>query len=275
MVPIFQCSPKYSRRVSACCSGVIMTRLRGHATDSPGRWKEPRAFAAADQTAQRARQGRGRRSIRRRVSGQCGGGPVAAGSLIPHACAIRALVIAMVEAAFGTRPMPSACGTDRLLTGGCAARCRAIAVAPITGRANREEAVAPPARFLPQRRVHVDAARRTDWTCRSNRGTRDVTGSVVSEQSRRSSRAWRWKLQALTASAAASAYARRARPLKNRDTRWTCRLFRLKGSRIASAKRSAHESTPLTCSRPGAASRRGRFRIPQFYMSGDTGPLHR
>ena len=49
-----------------------MARLRGHATDPPGRWKEPRAFAAADHAAQRARQGRGRRPIRRRVRGQCG-----------------------------------------------------------------------------------------------------------------------------------------------------------------------------------------------------------
>jgi hypothetical protein len=28
--------PKYKRRISACCSGVIMVRLRGHATDRQG-----------------------------------------------------------------------------------------------------------------------------------------------------------------------------------------------------------------------------------------------
>ena len=47
-----------SRRISACCSGVIMTHLWGHAADRPGRWKEPRALAATDRAAQRARQGR-------------------------------------------------------------------------------------------------------------------------------------------------------------------------------------------------------------------------
>ena len=37
-----------------------MVSLRGHATDRPARWKEPRAFAAADHTSPRARQRRGR-----------------------------------------------------------------------------------------------------------------------------------------------------------------------------------------------------------------------
>jgi hypothetical protein len=55
MVRTFQCSPRYSRRISACCG------------------KEPRAFAAGDHATQRAHQGPGRRSIRRRVRGQCDG----------------------------------------------------------------------------------------------------------------------------------------------------------------------------------------------------------
>src|SRR3982750_1788749 len=103
MVPTFQCSPKYRRRISACCSGVIMgSLLRGHATDRPARWKEPRAFAATDHTAQRTHQGRGRHAIHRRVRGECVEAHRGLGSLIPHARAIRALVIAMIEAAFRT-----------------------------------------------------------------------------------------------------------------------------------------------------------------------------
>jgi hypothetical protein len=91
-------------------------------------------------------------------------------------------VIAMIEAVFGAGPMAPPRGADRLLAGRRATRRRAIGVAAVTGRADGEEAVAPPARFLPQRRVHdVDAAVRADWTCRSNRGTREGTGSVVSE----------------------------------------------------------------------------------------------
>ena len=113
-----------------------MARLRGHATDPPGRWKEPRAFAAADHAAQRARQGRGRQPIRRRVRGQCGEAAGARGSLIPHAGAIRALVIAMIEAAFGTAAMAPARGADRGVAGGRATRRRAIRVATIT-RARR------------------------------------------------------------------------------------------------------------------------------------------
>ncbi len=179
MVPTFQCSPKYRRRISACCSGVIMARLRGHATEAPGRWKEPRAFAAADHTAQRAHQGRGRRSIRRRVGGQCDGRCRGAGSLIPHAGAIRALVIPMIEAAFRTGPMAPARGADRGVPSGRTTRGRAIGVATITRRADREEAVAPPAGLLAKRRVHdVGAASRTDWTRRPNRGTRETTVSV-------------------------------------------------------------------------------------------------
>src|SRR5712691_10824323 len=110
-----------------------MAVLLGHATDSPGRWKEPRAFAAADHTSQRARQGRGRRSIRRRVSGQCDRQCQAGGSLIPHARAIRALVIAMIEAPFEALAMPSTCGRDRTPARDGATRCGAVRMAAITG----------------------------------------------------------------------------------------------------------------------------------------------
>lgn len=179
MVPTFQCSPKYSRRISACCSGVIMACLRGHATDRPGRWKEPRAFAATDHTVQRARQGRGRRSIRHRVRGQCDGRRRGAGSLIPHAGAMRALVIPMIEAAFRAVTVPASGGLDRSPMGGRPTCRRAIRMTAVTRGTDREQAAAAPAGFLAKRRVHdVGAASRSDWTRRSNRGTRETTGSV-------------------------------------------------------------------------------------------------
>jgi len=126
-----------------------------------------------------------------------------AGSLIPHAGAIRALVVAMIEAAFRTDPMAPPRGVHRGGAGGRATRRRAIGVAPITRGADREEAVAAPTDFLAKRRVHdVGAAVRSDWTRHSNRGTRETTGSVAVGASRRSPRVWRIQLQALTSSAA-------------------------------------------------------------------------
>src|SRR5712691_13088546 len=150
-----------------------MAHLRGHATDRPGRWKEPRALAATDHTAQRARQGRGRRTIRRRVSGECAVWGRTAGSLIPHARAIRALMIPMIEAAFRTGTMSAAGGADRSAAARRATRRRAIRVAAIARGADREEAAAPPTRFLAKRRVHdVGAATHSNWTRTSNRGTK-------------------------------------------------------------------------------------------------------
>src|SRR4029453_12432994 len=107
-------------------------RLRGHATDAPGRWKEPGAFPAADHATQRARQGRGRHPIRRRVRGQCAERRRRAGSLIPHAGAVGALMIAMIEAAFRTPTMALARGTDTDATRRRATGGRAIRVAAIT-----------------------------------------------------------------------------------------------------------------------------------------------
>ena len=145
-----------------------MARLRGHATDPPGRWKEPRAFAAADHAAQRARQGRGRRPIRRRVRGQCGGRRRRGGKSDPSRgrdtpagdrddrgglrdCARWRWRAARTEASAGRR----------------ATRRRAIRVAAITRGADREEAVAASTDFLAKRRVHdVGAAARFDWTRR-------------------------------------------------------------------------------------------------------------
>src|ERR1700682_1243812 len=108
-----------------------MAHLRGHATDRPGRWKEPRAFAATDHTAQRTRQGRGRRTIRRRVSGECVAWDRTGGSLIPHAGAIGALMIAMIEAAFHTGAMAAARGADRSAASGRPTGRRAIRLAAV------------------------------------------------------------------------------------------------------------------------------------------------
>ena len=77
------------------------------------RWKEPGAFPATDHAAQRTHQGRGRHPIRRRVGRQCGERDGVRGSLIPHAGAVRPLVIAMIEAPFGTPPMALARRADR------------------------------------------------------------------------------------------------------------------------------------------------------------------
>jgi hypothetical protein len=69
-------------------------------------------FPAADHAAQRARQGRSRHGLRRRVRRQCGERDGALGSLIPHAGAVRALVVAMIGAAFATAAVTLARGAD-------------------------------------------------------------------------------------------------------------------------------------------------------------------
>jgi hypothetical protein len=158
---------------------IIACRLRGHATDPPGRWKEPGAFPATDHATQRARQRRGRHRIRRRVRRQCGESGRALGSLIPHASAVRALMVTMIEASFGTPSMTRTSGAHRVSARGLATRRRAIGVAAIARRTDGEDAIAAPTDLLAKRPVHdVDAAARFDWTRRANRGTRETTGSV-------------------------------------------------------------------------------------------------
>jgi hypothetical protein len=99
--------------------------------------------------------------------------------VIPHAGAIGALVIAVIETPFGTPTMALTGDADAVTTRRHTTRGRAIRVAAITGDANGEEAIAASADFLAKRRVHdVDAAARFDWTGRVNRGTSETTGSV-------------------------------------------------------------------------------------------------
>jgi hypothetical protein len=99
--------------------------------------------------------------------------------VIPHARPIRALVIAVIEAAFGAGAMAATGRADRSPAGDRPTGRGTIRVAAITGRADREGPATTPASFLPQRRVHdVGAAARFDWTSRENRGTKEPTGSV-------------------------------------------------------------------------------------------------
>ena len=101
------------------------------------------------------------------------------GSLIPHAGAVRPLMVTVIEAPFGTPPMTRTCGAHRLSARGLATRRRAIDVAAIARRTDGEDTVATSTDFLAKRPVHdVDAAARFDWTRRPNRGRRETTGSV-------------------------------------------------------------------------------------------------
>jgi hypothetical protein len=101
------------------------------------------------------------------------------GSLIPHAGAIRALVIPMIEAPFRAATVALPRGADRRAAAGDATRRRAIHMATIARGADRKQPIAASTDFLAQRRVHdVEAAARFDWTWLANRGTRETTGSV-------------------------------------------------------------------------------------------------
>lgn len=101
------------------------------------------------------------------------------GSLIPHAGAVRPLMVTMIETPFGTTPMTRTSGAHRVSTRGLATRRRAIGVAAIARRTDGEDAIATSTDLLAKRPVHdVDAAARFDWTRRVNRGTRETTGSV-------------------------------------------------------------------------------------------------
>ena len=177
-----------------------MVRLQGHATDRPRRRKEPRALAATDHTASRTHQGRGRRSIRRRVSAQCAGRHWGGGSLIPHARPIRALMIAMIEAAFEAPAVAPARRPNRALARHGATGAGAVRVAAITGHADREDAVTATACLLAKRGVHGVGATaiRSDWTYSPNRGTTDRTATAC--WSPRSSRGSGGSVRALTLS---------------------------------------------------------------------------
>ncbi len=135
-------------------------------------------MATTDHASRRPHQGAGRHRIRRRVGGQCGGRRGRLGSLIPHARAIGALVIAMIQTAFGTRAMPSAGRAHRATTGRVPAGGRTIRLAAIARGADRQRAATAPTGLESQRGVHVVGTTALDWTAFRNRGTNETTGSV-------------------------------------------------------------------------------------------------
>lgn len=194
-----------------------MAPLWGHATDRPGRWKEPRAFAATDHTAQRTRQGRGRHSIRRRVGRQCVGRHGGRGSLIPHAGAIGALLVAMIEAPFRTPAVSGAGGGDRASARGDATGRRAVRVPAITRGAQGKQGAAGAAHLLAQRHVHgvASAATTAPWTYAPFRGTTDHDGLGRPMASPRWSRGSGGSVRALT-SALPAQRTRPARPPRRR-----------------------------------------------------------
>jgi hypothetical protein len=88
-------------------------------------------------------------------------------------------MIAMIEAAFAALAMALARQAQRRVPGRGATSGGAIRMTAIARGADRKEAIAAATDFLAKRRIHdVEAAARFDWTRRSNRGTRETTGSV-------------------------------------------------------------------------------------------------
>ena len=120
--------------------------------------------------------------------------------MIPHARAIRALMIPMIEAALRTPAVPLPSGPHRPPPCGGATRRRAVRVAAITGDTDREDPVTEPAGFLAKGRVHGvgAAAVRSNWTYSPNRGTTDRTASA--RRSPRRSRGPGGSVRALTLS---------------------------------------------------------------------------
>ena len=102
-------------------------------------------------------------------------------SVIRHAAAPRtvgALPIAVVEAAFGAALVARPGGPHRPQAAGGAARLRAVGVAAVAGRADRERPAAHAASPLAERVIHGVGARRagSDWTTGRGRDTTAPTG---------------------------------------------------------------------------------------------------
>ena len=97
--------------------------------------------------------------------------------MIPHARAIRALMVAMIKATFRAAAVPLPGGRDRAPAASDATHGRAVRLAPIARRADREETLAAATDFLTKRCVHGvgAAAVRSNWTYSPNRGTTDRT----------------------------------------------------------------------------------------------------
>ena len=106
--------------------------------------------------------------------------------MIPHAGPIGALVIAMIEPAFGTRAMPSAGRAHRATPGRVPAGGRTIRLAAVARRADRKRAATAPTGLESQRGVHVVGTTPPDWTATANRATtrRSARSVAASRRSR-------------------------------------------------------------------------------------------
>ena len=122
------------------------------------------------------------------------------GSVIPHARAIGALMIPMIETTFRTPAVAGSRRADGAPARGDATARRAVRVAAVTRDTDREDPVTAPAGFLAKGCVHgVGAARvRSNWTYSPNRGTTDRTASA--RRSPRQSRGSGVSVRALTLS---------------------------------------------------------------------------
>ena len=140
--------------------------------------------------------------------------------MIPHACAIRTLVIAMIEAAFRASAVPLPSRRDRPPTRNRATPRRAVRVATIAGDTDRKDPMTPTADFLAKGRVHgVGAATvRSNWTYNPNRGTTGRTASAC--WSPRQSRGSGGSVRALTLSLLSLRDQSSTRPTKRA---WTVR----------------------------------------------------
>ena len=100
-------------------------------------------------------------------------------AVIPHAGAIGALMVAMIQAPFRTALVPAVGGPDRDPPRRVAARRRAVRLPSITPRTDRKELATTTTGLLAKRGIHGVGVRRrrSDWTPSRNRGTTVWTGS--------------------------------------------------------------------------------------------------
>ena len=194
--------------IEAANLGVLLGRDHGGVSGDTRRIRQGGGRSQAlsrPQTMHRDAPARGAvgTSARRRVRRQCGEGGGPWGSLIPHAGAVGALVIAMIEAAFGTAAMTAAAARTESRRAAVATRRRAIGVAAITGAADREERLQRRQIFwrsgasTASERRHASTGHGAQTVAQERRLARSVGAS------RRSPRAWRDKLQVFTSLVAA------------------------------------------------------------------------
>ena len=169
----------------------------------------PAARATADDAPRR-----GRRRRRGRIGDrECHVSSRSGGSLIRHAAAhaIRALVVAMIQAAFRARLVARPRGRHTPSAPRASTHVRAVGMAAVTGRTNRKELETRAAGLLAERCVHGAARddRRCHWTPVPIRGTTE--GDYLVPWSSRWSRGPGGSVRAPTLLTVGSAYLRRSR----------------------------------------------------------------